>query len=90
MQYKIKILTGCSTYFSVTILFLLIDIIKIYSTVKTIIIIMASLDIKTLKQICDKLPDSYVIQVETSKGDIINLKEVIEVDISNDTLILKG
>ena len=50
---------------------------------------MTALNIETLKQICDKLPGSYTVQVQTSNGDIINITDIIEVDLSNDTLILK-
>ena len=50
---------------------------------------MTALNIETLKQICDKLPGSYTVRVQTSNGDIINITDIIEVDLSSDTLILK-
>ena len=52
-------------------------------------ITMSSLTVGTLKKICDKIPDDYEIKVVTIKDKYIYLKDVIEVDISNNTLILK-
>ena len=50
---------------------------------------MTHLTIETLKQICEKLPSDYTIKVVTSKDKHIYLNDIIEVDITNGTLILK-
>ena len=50
---------------------------------------MTSLNIDTLKMICENIPGAYTVRVKTSKGDIVTLSDKIEVDISNGNLILK-
>lgn len=50
---------------------------------------MSQLTIKTLKKICEKLPEDYFVIIENSNLDKIYLSDNIEVDISNETLILK-
>ena len=52
-------------------------------------ILMTTLTVDTLKKICDKVPGEYTVRVVTSKGDVVILKDIIEVDISSDNLILK-
>lgn len=50
---------------------------------------MSQLTIKTLKQICEKIPEDYFVTFEKSEFDKKYLSDKIEVDISNETLILK-
>ena len=50
---------------------------------------MTHLTIKTLLKICEKLPEDYTVVFETTKFDKKYLCDKIEVDISNETLILK-
>lgn len=50
---------------------------------------MSQLTIKTLKKICEKLPEDYLVSFENTNFDKKNLSDKIEVDISNETLILK-
>lgn len=49
---------------------------------------MTSLTIGTLKEICDRLPDDYVVALK-NKHTTIHLKDNIEIDISQELLILK-
>lgn len=50
---------------------------------------MTYLTIDKLKKICDKLPGDYTVKVVTSRDKHIYPGEIIEVDLSNGTLILK-
>ena len=50
---------------------------------------MTALTIDTLKKICEKLPGDYTVKIVTSRDNYIYLTDKIEVDISNEVLILK-
>lgn len=49
---------------------------------------MTSLTVGTLKEICDRLPDDYIVALKTSDTTLY-LKDNIEIDISQSLLILK-
>ena len=49
---------------------------------------MSSLTVGTLKEICNKLPDDYVVALKNT-DTTIHLKDNIEIDISQALLILK-
>ena len=50
---------------------------------------MTSLTIETLQKICEKLPSDYKVKVVTSTDKHLYVSDIIEVDITNGTLILK-
>ena len=47
------------------------------------------LTIDKLQKVCERLPGDFKIVVVTSKGKTVYLNDIIEVDLSNNTLILK-
>ena len=50
---------------------------------------MTVLTIATLMKICEKLPPEYEVKIITANGKIIVPGNTIEVDITNQKLILK-
>ena len=50
---------------------------------------MAAITIGTLMKICEKLPSDYEVKILTSNGKTIIPGNTIEVDITNQKLILK-
>lgn len=63
---------------------------KFFYTTKYIHSIMSNLTVDVLKEICNRVPEGYVVEFVTADGVTYHLSDNVGVDISAGKLILKS